>query len=134
MRTFSADVSAWVQKAKGNMDAAVRNVAIEAAERIVDRTPILNGEARGGWKAGINSFVPTPTGRLDKTGAETLGTIRADLANAKAGDVIFITNHEPHIVALEHGLSDQAPAGMVTVTAKEFANIVAVGAYKANKP
>lgn len=124
MRTFSADISAWVAKAKGNMDAAVRNVAIEAAERIVDRTPILNGEARGGWKAGINSFVPTPTGRLDKTGAETLGTIRADLANAKAGDVIFITNHEPHIIPLEHGLSTQAPNGMVALTVVEADDIV----------
>lgn len=134
MRSFSADISAFVQNAKGNTDLAVRNVCEVVAERVIDRTPVLNGEARGGWKAGINSFVPTPTGRLDPTGSETLATIRAGLANAKAGDVVFITNHEPHIIALEHGLSTQAPAGMVAITCREFAGIVAEGAYKANKP
>lgn len=130
MKSFSADISAFIAKAKGNADLAVRHVCEEVAERVIDRTPVLNGEARGGWKASIGAYVPTPTGNLDKTGAETLSTIRADLANVRAGDTIFVTNHEPHIIALEHGLSDQAPAGMVAITAKELAGIVATGAYK----
>ena len=133
MKTFSADISAFIAKAKGNADAAVRLVAEEVAERVIDRTPVLEGEARGGWKASVGAYVPTPTGRLDKAGAETMAAIKSDLTNVKAGDVVFITNHEPHAIALEHGLSDQAPAGMVAITAKELAGIVATGAYKVQK-
>lgn len=133
MRTFSADVSAWVQKAKGNADLAVRNVCEEVAARVVDRTPVEDGEARGGWKASIGGYTPTQTDRIDKSGAETLSAIKSDLSNVRAGDTVYITNHVPHIVALEHGLSDQAPAGMVHITAKEFAGIVAEGAHKVQK-
>lgn len=133
MKSFSADISAFVQKAQGNMDRAVRNVGEEIAERVIDRTPVESGEARGGWRASIGGYVPVKTEHLDPTGADAMAAIRATLANVRAGDVFYVVNHEDHAIALEHGLSTQAPAGMVSVTAKEFANIVQTGAYKVQK-
>lgn len=125
MSAFSDAIAKFSQKAKANADAVLRETAKGVGERLVARTPVEEGEARGGWKSSINGFSAAPTGRDDKGGAATVEAIAAVIEHAKAGDSVFITNSLPHIMALEHGHSKQAPAGMVAVTAAEGSRIVA---------
>jgi hypothetical protein len=47
---FVADISSFVKKAKGNTDLAVRKMVFEVFKRIVKRTPVDTGRARGGWQ------------------------------------------------------------------------------------
>lgn len=129
--TFSADLSKFVQKAKGNVDQAVRDITVEVAQRLVERTPVESGTARGNWTASIGGFTAAATGNPDKDGADTVAHITEAVAGAKAGDVVFITNTLPYIRELEHGSSKQAPAGMVSVTVAEFTAIADQAARKA---
>ncbi len=121
---FSADITAFIKKAQGNADAAVRAVAVEVADRVIDRTPVESGAARGNWTGGIGAPDLAKTGRLDPGGAVTRAAVAAALASAKAGDVLYVTNTLPYILNLEHGSSKQAPTGMVSTTLREAADIV----------
>lgn len=121
--TFGLDVAAWVEKAKGNCDEAFRGVAKEAFHRVVDRTPVASGAARGGWVAGVNDLpqgVETP---LDPDGAATIAKINAVVDTAKVGDVVAIVNQTDHAGKLEYGYSKKAPAGMVRITIMETESI-----------
>lgn len=122
--SFSADISKFVKKARGNMDEAVQGVALELAARLVARTPVESGVARGNWQAGIGGFRAEPTGEPDKSGETTLANIAATIGGARAGQTIYLTNTLSYIGRLEHGASKQAPAGMVTVTLTEFPGVV----------
>ncbi|WP_338832333.1 hypothetical protein [Bradyrhizobium sp. 27S5] len=102
-------------KIRVDVDKAFRALALETARRVIERTPVRSGKARGAWMAGVNS-IPTGEAPLDKDGAATLARIEAAIAGAKAGDTIYLVNGADHAWALEYGKSDQAPAGMVRVT------------------
>ncbi len=115
---FELEVAKWVSGVKVDMDQAFQGLAIELARRIIMRTPVSSGEARGAWQAGVNA-VPSGDTPLDPTGAATLARVTAVIRTARAGDVIFLVNSAGHIHALEFGKSDQAPAGMVRVTLVE---------------
>jgi hypothetical protein len=126
---FELEVSRWVEKVQGNMDEAFRRLAFQLARKIVERTPVKTGAARGGWQAGVNA-IPSGDTAADPGGEATLARIAAVIATAKVGDVIYISNGQPHILRLEHGWSEQSPAGMVKVTlveAQSIANRVAAG-------
>ncbi|TWB22135.1 hypothetical protein FBZ89_104385 [Nitrospirillum amazonense] len=131
--SFDADIAKWVAKAKGNIDKAVREVAVEVATRVVERTPVDTGAARGNWRADARGFTVRPTGRLDPDGADTIAHITEAVGGMKAGDLIYITNSSAYILDLEHGSSKQAPSGMVSVTVQEFAAIAQQAAQKVAK-
>ncbi|MCP1608717.1 hypothetical protein J2848_000353 [Azospirillum lipoferum] len=122
---FADAIAKFSNKAVNSADQVVQQVATEIGGRLVKRTPVEEGEARGGWNASINGYSAAGTGRLDPGGGATMEQIAAVAATAKVGDTIFITNSVPHIIPLEHGWSDRAPNGMVSVTAREAPRIVA---------
>jgi len=100
---------------------AVRMLVFEALSRIVLRTPVDTGRARGNWNigAGDPDRSINETG-FDKAGAETINGGQALLQAAGPDQVLYITNSLPYILPLEHGHSGQAPAGMVMVTLAEL--------------
>jgi len=118
--SFTLEIAKWVEKAKANADQAFRGLALEMARRIIERTPVASGNAKGAWAAGVNG-IPASGDHLpdDKDGTATLARIAAVIATAKAGDVIHLANGTNYAWALEWGSSEQAPAGMVRVTLME---------------
>lgn len=139
---FSLDISKWIEKAGGNMDAVVRKIAFDIGARIIMRTPVDKGRARGNWVLGVGHPVINPdTSKCDRyrTKANPRGagnsSAKADLLVGldayKPGkdQSIFITNSVPYIGRLEYGWSKQAPTGMVRVTLAEF-GAVAQGAVR----
>ena len=117
--TFTLDVANWVQKAQANMDQAFRGLALEMARKIIERTPVESGNARGAWVAGVNSVPAAGDPPDDRDGAATLAKIAPVIATAKAGDTIHLANNSDYGWALEFGHSEKAPAGMVRVTLME---------------
>jgi len=92
-----------------------RMISLEALKRIVLKTPVDTGRARGNWQTTIN--IPAVGEKWDNTniaaGATIIGTL-------KSFGTIFISNNLVYILPLEHGHSKQAPHGMVAVTIEEL--------------
>lgn len=123
-KSFSLQLGAFAKKAGKNCDLAARKVGLEMASRIVLRTPVDTGRARGNWNTTIGSASYATTEAFDKAGAATIAKSAAALATFRCGPSIWIANGLPYIGELERGTSTQAPAGMVGVTAVEFQGLV----------
>lgn len=117
-QNFELQISNWVNKVKASVDEAFRGLVLEMAKRIIERTPVKTGYARGQWMAAVNAM-PVGTLPADPDGVATLARIAAVVATAKVGDVIYLVNGADYSAALEYGRSEQAPAGMVRVTIME---------------
>ena len=87
--------------------------------KIVTRTPVDTGRARGGWIVGIgNSSIRE--GSLDRSGIPTINRGSAVIDRANINDRIFISNKVPYIRRLERGHSRQAPRGFVALSIAEL--------------
>lgn len=125
---FVLDLTKFVEKAKGNADLVVRKAAADIAKRVIERTPVDTGRARGNWMAAVGKYSPDLTGSLDKDGAATVANVTATLDKITAGTVVYLTNTLPYILELENGSSKQAPSGMVQATLREWPDVVQVNA------
>ena len=122
-----------------------RRIALDALRRIVFRTPVDDGPARGGWMVSIGSPATGP-GIADPGGGSTVQRGSILIAGAPPFQTIHITNNQDHILILEEGgfvppdpgpskdpregrkgrilvsggYSVQAPRGMAAITVEEI--------------
>lgn len=129
--SFAVDISRFVAKAKGNTTLVVRKISLDVFKRVIMRTPVDTGRARGNWQTAVGSFATGETERTDKGGGSTVQAAAAVIQGYEPGpDALTITNNVPYIIPLEYGRDDgkpgskQAPQGMVRVTLAEFQGIV----------
>ncbi len=141
MNKFSLDLSAYIAKAKGDVDTVVKTVVMDVARRLIYSSPVgdpsywqdlppkgyVGGTFRANWQMGINV---SQSGTFDETDAK--GTVSEDriravlssVSGAESGNRFVITNNLPYAQRLEDGWSRQAPVGMVMKTVIEWRNIV----------
>lgn len=82
-----------------------------------ERSPVLTGRFRASWTIALGQVDPTVAPPVPKGG---LATVAAPQIPAVAfGDVVYLANSLPYARRLEYGWSQQAPAGMVRITAAE---------------
>jgi hypothetical protein len=82
-------------------------------ENIIRRTPIDSGFARNNWDTSLNAPVDSPPKQgADPAGGDAITQVTLVIGHGEAGDVFRLQNGVPYILALEHGHSQQAPAGM----------------------
>jgi hypothetical protein len=116
-----------IQQAKFEMKrrllGAVRQVAFEIQEKIVERTPIDTGRAKASWRLNPNaadgSVEPDLTGDGEELlfAGQSLAVARAQQQKIPFGTRrIVISNNLHYIEKLENGGSRQAPVGMVAIT------------------
>jgi hypothetical protein len=98
-------------------DLVMRAFIFEAYSRLTLKTPVDTGRARGNWQIGNTPAEPGGTDETDPTGGKALAKA---LSWRKYDDVVYITNGLAYIKRLENGWSQQAPQGMVRVTAQEL--------------
>lgn len=113
----------WAAKTDDKLSTAVRKISLELFSRVILKTPVDTGRARGNWQVAIGSL---PNGTLDlndASGTATVSKATATTAGVKAGDVIYLVNNLPYAQRLEDGYSGQAPAGMVALSVQEFQQI-----------
>lgn len=139
MGAFSVQLQQFAAKANKRADDLVGNVIVEIARRLDERSPVgdatywihpppkgyVGGRFRGNWQLGINVIVEGETGRIDPSGAETLGNIIASIPEHPAGTVAYLVNNSPYAQRLEEGWSRQAPTGLVGITEMEGPSIAA---------
>jgi hypothetical protein len=125
---FANDVSKWTAKTQAKIETAIRKIAIDVFAEVIMMSPVDTGRFRGNWQVAIGS-VPTGTLEIDdKTGTATLSKAQATAMGLEAGQSIFLVNNLPYAMALEYGLSQQAPGGMIRLTVQRWKPIVeAVG-------
>lgn len=108
-----------------------KKVSFEAFSRIVQKTPVDTGRARGNWQLTIGAPAedvlenfPDAFNVLGSAEDEA-GIERAlsQLSDLKPFQVVFISNNVAYIIFLEEGTSKQAPQGMVAETFEELLQI-----------
>jgi hypothetical protein len=118
MGQTSDDVTRTIAVLRSKHNRLMRALVLETTSRLVRRTPVDTGRARGGWQVTTGAPSAQAIERLDTAGA-------APIAEAVAvpivpGGTTYIVNNVVYINELEHGSSKQAPLGMVAITAAEI--------------
>jgi len=97
-----------------------KKMVLEALKRLVNKTPVDTGRARGNWQVTISNPAAGQLETTDKEGSGTIARGLAALGGLKPYMVVWITNNLDYIEFLEDGSSTQAPEGMMTVTIQEL--------------
>lgn len=125
MGAFAIDVARFVAKAKGNTDLVVRKICFDIFSRVIKKTPVDKGRAKGNWAVAIGQPAPATDRPFDKSGQRTIADMKTFVNDQmQAGKIIYLTNTLPYILRLEEGYSRKAPAGMVALTLREFPGVV----------
>lgn len=80
------------------------------------------GRFRGNWQVGLDAKPQGETGRIDKSGNDTIAAGNLVIESFRVGvQAVYFTNNVPYACPLEFGHSSQAPGGMVRLTAADAA-------------
>ena len=138
MTDFAANISKFVAKANGNMDAVVRKIILDIGTKIVMRSPVgdgdlwqskpppgyVGGRFRANWQYTFGQPATEATAEIDASGRNTISTILSGVSSNKAAGLHYLSNNLPYAKRLEDGWSTQAPIGMVGLTLLEFQSMV----------
>lgn len=120
---FNRDLQAFVQnKMPEEIAEVTRVVCLELFIRLVLKTPVDTGRARGGWQVDINRE-PNENIPPDKSGLRRINAAEARIKRVTARNVldsfVAITNNVEYFVYLDKGTSRQAPLEIVSTTLNE---------------
>lgn len=103
-----------------------KKLVLEALKRIVMKTPVDTGRARGNWQVTIAEPSELQLKDTDVDGSKVLAAGAAAIADLPPYQVVWISNNLDYIEALEDGHSKQAPKGMVALTIAELTEMFKV--------
>lgn len=117
--TFKADIERINKKLDNVLTDFYRETGLSIRNRVAWKTPIKTGRAAASWNASVGEpdLETKPVDYLNPAGAPMDG--KKDLTGYQLGENIYISNGVPYIQALNHGTSQQAPAGFVEATVME---------------
>lgn len=121
---FSLRIKRFMNQVKADRDTVIKKIALDCFSRIILRTPVDEGRARGNWQCEIGEMPAGTVALDDKEGTATISALQAKVLGIKAGDVIYFVNNLPYAWPLENGHSQQAPNGMVELTVIEYQQII----------
>lgn len=120
------------EKIHGDFEKFYKQVCLEVLKRIVLRTPVDTGRARGNWQVEIGS---PATASLIVEGAENdMANYAIEnglrvIENITSFSIVHITNNVEYVYYLEYEKrSQQHPEGMVEITLSEMAKWILIGA------
>jgi len=138
MGEFAAGVRRFRAKVEAIGEQRFRKIVLDLDTKVVERTPVDTGRARGNWMPSIGNEPAVGEGAGD--GKAVVEAVKALMPQLKIGQTAWLSNHLPYIVVLEYGLfpdppkhgtgktvggySTQSPNGMVRVSVLEFPDIV----------
>jgi hypothetical protein len=137
------------KRQKRDIAEVVRASTLLMFSRVLQRSPVDTGRFRANWNVSYGSIDEKTTERTDPTGADSQASLKDAVLSMPVGGVAYFVNSLPYAMVLEYGLypdppkfgsrkrgeagmaihvrggySLQAPAGMVRITAREFAAAV----------
>lgn len=96
-----------------------QRIGLDLLRRIIFRTPVLTGRARGNWQATIGPAGAATVNATDMDGGATLSSGAVKISGAPPYSVITLFNNLKYIRALEEGSSKKAPRGMLKISTAE---------------
>jgi hypothetical protein len=124
VRAFNESIKDFAKKhAREEVLTFIRKIAFEGLRRLVMKTPVDTGRARGNWQVSINEDTDKALDTKDKSGNSTIEKGKHKIDKMGLG-VCYVTNNVEYIEELERGHSRQAPAGMLAVTYEELGAIL----------
>ena len=126
MPSFTLGLQQFAAKTERELSQIVRKTCLSIGRRIIMRTPVRTGMARGNWQTTIGYPATGTLERSDPGGARAAAELTSKTLQWRPtdGGSFFFANNLPYIGRLENGSSKQSPAGMVAVTMAEFGGIV----------
>jgi len=131
--SFSDDIKKFAEKTGNTINEVVVSVILDINEKVIKKTPVDTGWARGGWVASLGS-PNRSAGIKDKSGQSAISK-NAVVALSAPGKVYYLSNNVEYIGVLEYGgfpnpakqgtgktaggFSLQSPRGMVRMTMME---------------
>jgi hypothetical protein len=122
---LTVNMDEWLEQSLAMARLKFIDICLEAAESIVEKTPVDTGFARAMWSVSINAepmMAPKLAPETWKTlpagaaGAQAVAEITTGVLSAGLDDRVWIYNPVVYAPRLEDGHSQQAPRGMVAVT------------------
>lgn len=150
LEEFAAKTRRWCENAPAEaVKKAMRLIALEALRRIVLRTPVDTGRARGNWQISIGGLKRAVLESESRGAGNVIDRESAKFKGIEPFDVVYVENSLPYIEVLEFGgfepsdpgpsndprpsrrgrvlvqggFSVQAPQGMISVTFEELQQI-----------
>lgn len=108
--SFSDDVQRFAAKAAEAHNKITRLATLELFGGVVKATPVDTGRARGNWQTSVGA---PASGELERSGSSSALAEVDEKTPPGAGQITYLSNNLPYIMALEEGSSKQAPEGMV---------------------
>lgn len=131
---FAQQLAAFGDEAERKADQAIRKVALGVFDRVIMRTPVDTGRLRGNWQASVGKPATGIRRRPDANGPVTQNGSGSSTAKDRAQKVVlgansptvfYLTNNLPYATVIEYeSRSQQAPQGMVRISAAEFQDLV----------
>lgn len=122
---FNIELEAASKKIHGDFTKFYKMVCLETLKRIVFRTPVLTGRARGNWQVeigGAASGVIDVEGSAGEMADRVMQNGIQKLSDIPAFSIIHITNNLEYISYLEYDKrSSQHPEGFLEITLTEMA-------------
>jgi hypothetical protein len=103
MADFSADVTAWCNRAGAQANAVFRAIAFDAVTRVQQLTPVDTGFLRSNWTAMRQGDSEPVAGRVPPAGVA--------IAQAEVGQVLVIINPVAYARRIEYGFVGEDSAG-----------------------
>ncbi len=133
MATFDiTKLAKYMADKQKSLDRVVFQAIYELSGDIIQRTPVMEGFARGSWTIGINKEPISYNNEEDTNGQSTIRKMGADLKRFRMGDTVYFGSNLEYMSVLEFGqygtgsgatskttrdgYSLQAPNGMVRVS------------------
>ena len=119
--SLASDLKRFAQLSIEKQDRVVKSSFIQLGNEMEFKSPVDKGLFKSAWIGAIGSpadFVSRDSGR------QAVGALSAMLGGFKVGQVFYYTNSMPYALKLEYGHSEQAPGGMVRLTARRWPAIV----------
>lgn len=138
IKQFNMEITKFAKSIPGKVTKMQKHIVMEALRRLVEKTPVDTGCARGNWQVTIGSPAsgqvsgdwpktsgPPKTERppLRPEDNQTILNGLAALTGLPKFQVVWITNNVDYIEFLESGSaqgSTQAPEGMLAITVEEL--------------
>lgn len=112
-------------KNKGRLTKLAQESFFAASQSVMFKSPVDKGTFKNNWFTEINNTSSKTTDKQDASGGDRLAEVKSKSLKINFGDSISFVNNLPYNIKLEYGYSEQAPQGMVRITAAEWPLIVA---------
>ena len=125
LKQFNDTLLVASKRIHGDMESFHKKVIFEVLKRIILRTPVDTGRARGNWQletGGPAQGTLNVTGSSGEVASKALQNAVGTLSSITPYSLVHITNNVEYVYFLEYDRrSEQYPEGMVEITLTEMA-------------